>query len=189
MARTSNPKQRIMDTAERLFYHQGYNSTGINQILEEADVAKASLYAHFGSKDQLGVEYLKAARVSWFKKMTAVVDKKEGALNKLLACFDLLQESMLKQSFRGCKFLNMSAEIADDSEAMRRQIREQKADLRKYISKLALDAAKDAGRTDGQIIADTAYLLFEAALVESKVFADPWPIRSARKAVKHLLTS
>jgi len=46
MASNSNPKDRILETASRLFYTQGFNATGINQILDEANVAKASLYQH-----------------------------------------------------------------------------------------------------------------------------------------------
>ena len=61
------PRERILETASRLFYTQGYNNTGINQILDEAKVAKASLYLHFGSKDELGIHYLKAGRKEWFE--------------------------------------------------------------------------------------------------------------------------
>ena len=46
-------RERILDTAARLFYAQGYNSTGINQVIKEANVAKASLYQHFPSKEDL----------------------------------------------------------------------------------------------------------------------------------------
>ena len=59
------PPERILETASRLFYIQD-NNTGINQILDEAKVANASLYQHFGSKDELGIHYLKAAREELF---------------------------------------------------------------------------------------------------------------------------
>ena len=68
MTRNTNPKDRILETASRLFYTQGYNATGINQILEEAKVAKASLYTHYGSKDELGIVYVKSARDEWLKR-------------------------------------------------------------------------------------------------------------------------
>ena len=51
-------RKRIIDTASRLFYQQGYTATGINQIIEEADISKASLYQHFKSKEDLLLEYL-----------------------------------------------------------------------------------------------------------------------------------
>jgi AcrR family transcriptional regulator len=55
-------KERILETAYKLFYTQGYNVTGINQILDQAKVAKASLYQHFGSKEELRVAYIKKVR-------------------------------------------------------------------------------------------------------------------------------
>jgi AcrR family transcriptional regulator len=51
--RESTVKDRILDTASRLFYDQGYHITGINQIIDEADIARASLYNHFPSKTDL----------------------------------------------------------------------------------------------------------------------------------------
>ncbi|MFN8345165.1 MAG: helix-turn-helix domain-containing protein [Spirosomataceae bacterium] len=51
----NGPKERILATASRLFYEQGYTQTGINQIWEEVSVAKAGLYLHYGSKDEPGV--------------------------------------------------------------------------------------------------------------------------------------
>lgn len=51
-------RERIIDTASRLFYFNGYNQTGVNQIIKEASVAKASLYQHFRSKEDIAVVYL-----------------------------------------------------------------------------------------------------------------------------------
>ena len=56
--RESSVKDRILDTASRLFYDQGYHVTGINQIIDEADIARASLYNHFPSKTDLLLAYL-----------------------------------------------------------------------------------------------------------------------------------
>ena len=67
MKQAKAPKERILETAYKLFYAQGYNVTGINQILEESGVAKASLYQHFGSKEDLGIEYIKQVREDWFQ--------------------------------------------------------------------------------------------------------------------------
>ena len=58
-------KEHILQTATRLFHEQGYNLTGINQIIDEADVAKASLYYHFPSKEDLCVAYLQRKNSLW----------------------------------------------------------------------------------------------------------------------------
>src|ERR1700760_2389308 len=62
---------KILDTAERLFYTQGFDSTGINQVIEEADIAKASLYKHFKSKTDLLVGYLSRLDERWFDRLVA----------------------------------------------------------------------------------------------------------------------
>ena len=67
MVEKMNVRERILDTASRLFYDQGYQATGINQIIEEASIAKSSLYQHFRTKDDLLVAYLKIAEREWFE--------------------------------------------------------------------------------------------------------------------------
>ncbi|MEM7184121.1 MAG: TetR/AcrR family transcriptional regulator [Spirochaetota bacterium] len=62
------PEKRILYTAIRLFYNQGYNATGINQIIKEAQVAKASFYDHYPSKEQLAKKVLRKyqADIIWW---------------------------------------------------------------------------------------------------------------------------
>ena len=105
MTRNTNPKDRILETAARLFYAQGYNATGINQILEEAKVAKASLYTHYGSKDELGIAYVKSAREDWFSALHIFLEKKNTANEKLLACFDFLERNLRLNDYKGCRFI------------------------------------------------------------------------------------
>ena len=58
-------KDRIVETASDLFYHNGYNQTGINQIIAEAGVAKASMYQHYRSKEDIAVAYLRKRHINW----------------------------------------------------------------------------------------------------------------------------
>ena len=58
-SRTLSSRERIIATANELFYRQGYHQTGINQIIEESGVAKATFYSNFKSKEELCVEYLR----------------------------------------------------------------------------------------------------------------------------------
>lgn len=57
MAR-QDTRDHIINTASELFYNQGYNLTGINEIIEKAEIAKATLYSHFKSKEELIQAYL-----------------------------------------------------------------------------------------------------------------------------------
>ncbi len=186
MGKETGPKDRILETASRLFYKQGYNNTGINQILEEAKVAKASLYQHFGSKEDVGLEYLKAARIEWFEGLDKWTGNKGTPLQKLYACFDFLEYALRNNEFRGCKFINMLSELADAGPAMLKQIVEHKAKLRDYIKTFVKEAMmQDSARIE--TMGDSIYLLFEGAIVESKIYKDAWPVKSAKKMVKMIL--
>jgi AcrR family transcriptional regulator len=170
-------------TASRLFYEQGYTQTGINQLLEEAKVAKASLYLHYGSKDELGVAYLKNEREKWFVLFLTYLDRQPTPLEKITACFDFLEESQSKRDFKGCRFINLLGELSDSSPKMREEIVEHKSKLRTLFAQLVHAHQPLAS----QSLADSIYLLFEGAIVESKIYRHPWPIRTAKNTVYSLL--
>ena len=185
MASNTNPKNRILKTASRLFYAQGYNATGINQILDEAKVAKASLYKHYGSKDQLGIAYIKAAREDWFNALTSFLEKKTTSTEKLLACFDFLEHNLRLNDYKGCRFINLLAEVSEQNAEMRKEIVGHKTNLRSFFRNLLSDIIKD--KPTATQIADSILLLFEGAVVESKVHLDGWAVRTAKKTVSILL--
>lgn len=187
MTKKVGPRERILETASRLFHSQGYNNTGINQILAEADVAKASLYQHFGSKDELGVIYLKEGRTEWFSGLDQWTGGKKAPAQKLCACFDFLEYALQKDDFLGCKFINMLSEVGSGSPLMSREIIEHKAKLRQYMKGFVEKALEGSNELDIDIIGDSIYLLFEGAIVESKIYRDTWPVKNARKMAEMLL--
>jgi AcrR family transcriptional regulator len=173
-------RSRIVETASRLFYNQGYNSTGINQVIKEAEVAKASLYQYFPSKEDLLVEYLKVTATATNQALEAVVAKQKTPKAKVLALFDFLLQSTRQSQFGGCNFLNIVSEIPADNKTVRGLIRKQKD----YIRGLFKATLEPAGKEE---LADELYLLFDAALVSSKVYGDAWPVKSARKVAEKIL--
>lgn len=175
-----------METAYKLFYTQGYNATGINQILVESNVAKASLYQHFGSKEELGVGYIKLVRKEWFLTFENFLSSKSLPNQKILAAFDFLEKNVLLNNFKGCRFLNLFADIDTSSESMQQQIVEHKTKLRTVFKDFVRQHATASGLRLPQA-ADTIYLLFEAAIVETKLYRDVWPIRAAKNAVASIL--
>lgn len=181
------PKERILEAASRLFYTQGYHVTGINQILEEADVAKASLYQHFGSKEDLGIAYLKKMRENWYAAFEGHLDKLETPLQKILGTFDLLEKNMRLHGFKGCRFLNILQDVDSSSQRMYQEIVAHKTSLRNLYKKLVRQYATEVHTPVIPNVHDTIYLLFEGAIVESKLYQDAWPIISARKTVAQLL--
>lgn len=180
MTDQSNPKKRLLKTASDLFYRQGYNNTGINQVIEEAGVAKASLYQHFGSKEELCVAYLEAKHKNWFEELNHFLSAKDNPKEKILASFDFLEETSKRNNFRGCSFLNILSEVPMSSKKIVNEAVGHKSKLRSFFKELL--QAVDQGNN-----ADTVYLLFETAITESQVYKDVWPIRSAKKTVSKLI--
>jgi AcrR family transcriptional regulator len=173
-------RSRIVDTASRLFYTQGYNSTGINQVIKEAGVAKASLYQHFPSKEDLLAEYLKVTSVSTNEVLLSVTEKFSSPREKILGLFDFLLKLTKQTEFQGCNFLNVAAEIPKDNQKVRALIKKQKNSIRKLFA----DLLKPLGKEE---LADELYILFDAALVSSKVYGELWPVKTTRSIVEKLI--
>jgi AcrR family transcriptional regulator len=172
------PRQRILDTAFRLFHTQGYNATGINQVIAEAEVAKASLYQHFHSKEELAVAYLDMRHDYWFALLAAFTEQQPTPAGKILASFDFLEHMNETEDFRGCSFLNILSEIAPGDKAILGVIQSHKADLRRFFHRLL---------PENKGTADHIYLLFESAITESRLFREQWPVHHAKNIVSELL--
>lgn len=171
------PKERILNKALDLFANQGYNSTGINQIISEANVAKASFYQHFKSKEDLCVAFLEARHKYWFDQLYNFTNEKTDVKSKIISSFDFLIHMNSKENFRGCSFLNILAEIPSDNTKILKVIQDHKKDLRDYFSSLVSD----------ENISQHIYLLFESSIMESKMFKSNQLIERSKIIVDHLV--
>lgn len=172
-----SPKERIMDVTFVLFANQGYNSTGINQIISEANVAKASFYQHFKSKEDLCVAFLDARHTYWFNELYNFISDKKDLKSKILASFDYLIYMNSKENFRGCSFLNILSEIPGDNSKILNVIQSHKKDLRKFFSDFIND----------ECLADHIYMLFESSLIESQMFKSNELIEKSKMIIKSLI--
>ncbi|MEM9162783.1 MAG: TetR/AcrR family transcriptional regulator [Cyanobacteria bacterium P01_F01_bin.4] len=190
----TSPKDRILKTADRLFYEQGYLSTGVNQIIKEAKVAKASFYQHFPSKEDLAMAYITAHNTEFFDKVHRVIKPHPTPTAKIIALFDYLMVFTQHTEFRGCAFVNLTAEFPAPDSQPRQQIAQFKTDLRRFIGQLiqamtsADTVAKETPKMPAQLLSDTVFLLFEAAMVESRIHHQLWPIEASRAVVQQLLS-
>lgn len=173
----SLPKERILEKASILFHQQGYNSTGINQIISEANVAKASFYQHFKSKDNLCVEFLNRRHDYWFGEFLNYISKSEKLKSKVISAFDFLIYMNEKENFRGCSFLNILSEISNDQENILLVIQAHKNDLRNYFQQLL----------DNQLLATHVYLLFESSIIESQLFKSNEIIENSKSIINNLI--
>ncbi len=176
----------IIDTASRLFYQQGYHSTGITQIITEADTVKATFYQHFPSKDALGEAYLRKRHAEWLADLEAYLVRYEKPEEKLLGIFEYLEQWLTQERFRGCAFLNITSEFPDAAHPIRGQVKAHKHTVQGYVQELVAQLALPETKNK-DVIAKSIYLLAEGAIVESQVHGDAWPVATAREAVKLLL--
>ncbi len=183
------PKERILQTVDRLFYEQGYLATGINQIIAEAQVAKASFYQHFPSKEALVLEYIEAYNTELRMKLRQLEKQYPEPRANILALFELIADLAQQAECRGCAFLNIAAEFSQPESKPRILIARFKTELKIYIEQLVLKALpENMAPESAQTLATAVYLLFEAALVESRVHHDLWPIQASKAAVCQLLS-
>jgi len=178
-------RQQIVDTADRLFYKQGYNLTGINQIIEEAGVAKASLYYHFPSKEDLCVAYLKKRYEKWSsmlsKFLTGVTDPKEA----IIKCFECRSEYLLENDFSGCSYIRIIAEMPQRSAKINKQAILNKEKQRLFFIEQVSKLKKNSSAVND--LANTIFLLFDGATVQCQVYRELSPIGNALKALKMIL--
>lgn len=176
---SSAVRQRIISTAARLFHQQGFNSTGINQLIVEAGVAKASLYQHFRTKNDILKAYLDQASRKWFEQVQAVVSQPNSVKERILALFDLIHTFSLAVDFRGCHFQNAAIELGTAQSETRRLIQSHKSRMEQVFADLLADAKPG--------VADEVTLLFEGALIMSQLYNSLEPIQKARNVVAQLL--
>lgn len=177
-------KDRLIDTATELFYEQGYNRTGINEILMKSGVAKASMYQHFRSKEEICLEFLRKMdrehKVAFKEKLNEYPVGKE----RILGIFDYVQSFYERENYRGCWCINTLAEISDGNQILMEEIRGQKILARKFFKNLI---AENLPESDADSLGDSLYLLYDSALSESLLFGKDWPIHQAKETIKKLI--
>jgi AcrR family transcriptional regulator len=116
----SAARRRLLDTATRLFYAEGIRAVGIDRIIAEAGVAKATFYNHFPSKDDLVLAYLEEQDEIGRKAVAAL--PKQPPRKMIAAILNRISEAAVAGDYRGCPFLNAAAEYTDPASPVRRAI-------------------------------------------------------------------
>jgi len=178
-------RDRLLDAADRLFYAEGVHTVGIDRISEEAGVAKGSLFYNFSGKDELVAAYLDGRA----ERRRARIERHTAALtdpvDKLLAVFDALAEAVGEPGFRGCAFANANAEAAgpDSVEALA---------LRRYrgwFEELVLSLTTEAGYADPAGVAERIRLLYDGAVANTQLDANPAAVSVAKELAALVLAS
>src|ERR1700743_2312267 len=138
-------KERILETADRLFYLQGIRAVGVDTIAAEIGISKRTLYNHFPSKDALIAAYLK-------RRFVIAKPSEKPPLAQLLGYFDALERRFSAKDFRGCPFVNAVAELGAEDRAVKKIAASFKEARRLWFRDLlALLDVTDAGARSTQL--------------------------------------
>lgn len=173
-------RDSVVSTAARLFYRQGYSNTGINQIIEEAGIAKSTLYQLFRSKEDLLLVYLNETGKATLEALQNAAAGGVTPKERILAIFDYLVELVARPEFYGCHFLNIVYEMPDGDKRARAHIKKQKDAVRAFFAELLAAGGQE-------LLADEVYILWEGALIGHKIHNEVWPILSAKNTLGRML--
>ena len=185
MAIKESVKDRIVTAASELFYFDGYNQTGINKIIEKAEVSKDSMYRHFRSKEAIAVAYLeKRHQMISYDLQEFIVSYTPGK-EKVIGIFDYLIHWLGNVDYRGCGFQNIITDIPKDQQSIKDTVRMHKNEIHIFIqSELKKDASE---QMDIEEISNEIMVVIEGAIMLSQIHKTSWPLISAKKTCLRLL--
>jgi AcrR family transcriptional regulator len=174
-----NIEEKVLDTAQRLFYEQGYHNTGVNQIIEEAGIAKASLYKYYPGKQDIGLAYLNLKAKNWFKQLNGNLSGLNSPEEKIKKTYDFLEDLYVKGFFTGCAFQKMVSEIDPvEDKVIQQEIKRIKILLRKFFQKMAAREEEYISSAE-EFTGDQLAILFEGAMIALQVQNEVWPVTAA----------
>lgn len=180
---TGQAKEKILATAFRLFYAHGLRAAGIDTIIAESGVAKATFYKYFPAKDDLILAYLEKVDAVWTGQLKAAAEAAgPQPADQLVGLFDALATACRRDGYRGCAFINAAAESATGTRVHQRTVAH-KQQILDWLETLADRAgAKHPGR-----LARSLALLLDGGLASGALDADPAAADAARSAAAELV--
>jgi AcrR family transcriptional regulator len=170
--------ERILETADRLFYSQGIRAVGVDTVAAEIGISKRTLYNYFPSKDALIVAYLR-------RRFTPLEISERPPTEQILEAFDRLERQFVSKGFRGCPFVNAVAELAEPGHEANGIAVAFKEQRRVWFRDLLIRS----GAAEPEILATQLALLLEGAIAAMLVRGDPSMAHAAREAARVLLAA
>lgn len=177
----SPARRRLLDTATRLFYEGGIHAVGIDRIIAEAGVAKATFYSHFPSKDDLVLAYIEEQDRLGRAAVAAL--PKQPPREMIASIMGRISEAVVKGGWRGCPFLNAAAEYPDPASPVRRAIGARRTWQHDSLRKLLAAAGDPNPPVTASLLVAVSDGLLESAYLDD---AEKVPAL-VREAVERLL--
>jgi AcrR family transcriptional regulator len=169
-------KERVLETADKLFYLQGIRAIGVDTIAAEIGISKRTLYNHFPSKDALIAAYLE-------RRFVHARPSDKPPAEQILSTFDSLERRFAAKDFRGCPFVNAVAELGPTDRAVKKIAIAFKESRRVWFR----DRLTELGVVDADALATQLVLLVDGSIAQDLVRDDPAMARAAKDAAKVLL--
>ncbi len=169
-------QERILETADRLFYGRGIRAVGVDTIAAEIGISKRTLYNHFPSKDELIVAYLE-------RRLKPTPPSDKPPVRQILGNFERLERTIATGVFRGCPFVNAVAELKEPAHAANKIALSFKEQRRRWFRDLLVRLDVD----DPETLSLQLLLLVDGAIAAAIVRGDPKVAVAARGAAAVLL--
>ena len=169
-------KERILQTADRLFYLEGIRAVGVDTIAAAIGISKRTLYNHFPSKDSLISAYLQ-------RRFVIARTSEKSPASQILGYFDSLERRFAAKDFRGCPFVNAVAEMGPKDRAVKKIASAFKEGRRQWFRDLLVGL----GVKEADSLATQLQLLADGSIALDLVRDDPTMARAAREAARVLL--
>ena len=180
----TSARDRIMETASTLFYAEGIHAVGVDRVVQDSGVAKATLYQHFRSKEELVAACLQERSDHWRRHFAEPILSRPGSPGARVAkVFDTLSRSVSVPGFRGCPFINAAAEYPGHDGLVAGVIQTHRAQVRELFSDL-LAPLPSSRRKE---LIDQLILLYDGTMISAELDWKPKPHRSAKTAAARLL--
>jgi len=161
-------RDRLLAAANELFYEEGVHTVGIDRVIERAGVAKASLYSTFGSKEELVRAYLAGRAEARQRRISDRIARHDNPRDRILSIFELLGEQIAAPTYRGCAFINASAEGPRGENKVTRTC----TDSRAWLRDLLIELAREAGAPDPTTLGRQLVLLYDGATIGASMDGD-----------------
>lgn len=181
---------RIMDVASDLFFRQGYHATGINQIIAESGVAKATFYSHFKSKDELCKCYLEKLAQGEMLNIDGFIAEAKNPVERYMAPMRSLEPWLASTEFRGCPFVNIASEVPDPSSPLRKIGMNVYAGVGRKVESVCRELIASSPQYQHlkvEELSKSYSLVFAGAIALSELYHDVWPAQEAVKAAERLI--
>lgn len=179
-------KEHIIAIASELFYRNGYNATGINEIISCADIAKATLYHHFASKEAVCIAYLEKRHHDFMEALGKFITSRPAGEKQLVAIFDFLRDLYRAGNFHGCWAQKTLGELSPKDEKIHQTIQKHKKELLLFLGDVVGENISNVSKAETEKISGGLYLLYESAITESHLHQNDWPIHLAKSIAPQL---